>query len=169
MTDQLLGILKLALLALLYLFFARVLWAVWTEVRGAGQPLVPQGGAAPPPQADAAASPTPSRKERRKQAKRPAGQVGRLVVVEPSSRKGAVLEVDRELTFGRAGGCTVSMPDDAYMSQIHARVYMEDGDVYVEDLGSTNGTFVNDERLHAAHRLLRGDRLQVGRMTWEAD
>ena len=42
MTDQLLGILKLALLALLYLFFARVLWAVWTEVRGAGQPLVPQ-------------------------------------------------------------------------------------------------------------------------------
>ncbi len=166
MTDQLLGILKLALLALLYLFFARVLWAVWTEVRGAGQPLVPQG-AAPQP-ADQSQTSEPKR-SRRKHTKRPAGQVGRLIVVDPSSRRGATLDVDRELTFGRAGGCTVSMPDDAYMSQIHARVYMEEGDVYVEDLGSTNGTFVNGDRLNAPQQLLRGDRVQVGHMTLEAD
>ena len=167
MTDQLLGILKLALLALLYLFFARVLWAVWTEVRGTGQPLLPQGGAveAPP---DPAVAPAPKRTRRRKD-KRPGGQVARLLVVEPASRKGATLGVDREITFGRAAGCIVSMPDDAYMSQVHARVFMREGNVYVEDLGSTNGTFVNGERLTVEQQLSRGDQLQVGHMTLEAD
>jgi hypothetical protein len=167
MTDQMLGVLKLALLALLYLFFARVLWAVWTEVRGTGTPLVPQGSAAPqPPVAKATAEP---KRSRRKEAKRPAGQVARMVVVEPSSRKGAVLGVDREITFGRAAGCTVSVPDDSYMSQVHARIFMREGDVFVEDLDSTNGTFVNGDRVNGEQQLLRGDRLQVGHTVLEAD
>jgi pSer/pThr/pTyr-binding forkhead associated (FHA) protein len=167
MTDQLLGILKLALLALLYLFFARVLWAVWTEVRGSGQPLVPQG---PAPRA-AEATPVPAKAKRAKRQKgaRPSGQVARLVVVEPAARKGATLGVDREITFGRAAGCTVSVPDDAFMSQVHARVYMSEGDVFVEDLDSTNGTFLNGERLHGTRQLFHGDRLQVGHTVLEAD
>jgi pSer/pThr/pTyr-binding forkhead associated (FHA) protein len=166
MTDQLLGILKLALLALLYLFFARVLWAVWTEVRGTGHPIVPQGPVAPQP-APAKTSP-PSKRSRRK-GKVPSGQVARLVVVEPSARKGATLGVDREITFGRAQGCTVSVPDDSYMSQVHARVYMREGDVFVEDLDSTNGTFINGERVHGTQQLFHGDRLQVGHTVLEAD
>lgn len=168
MTDQLLGILKLALLALLYLFFARVLWAVWTEVRGTGQPLVPQASA--PPQPRAAAPPAGERKRsRRHKGKAASGQVARLVVVEPSARKGATLGVDREITFGRATGCTVSVPDDAYMSQVHARVFMNEGDVFVEDLDSTNGTFVNGERVHGTRQLFHADRLQVGHTVLEAD
>jgi FHA domain-containing protein len=169
MTDQLLGILKLALLALLYLFFARVLWAVWTEVRGTGQPLVPQGS--PPPRAAPAKAHAAGGKRVRRQKVRKAasGQVARLVVVEPSARKGATLGVDREITFGRAAGCTVSVPDDSYMSQVHARVYMNEGDVFVEDLDSTNGTFINGERLHGSRQLFHGDRLQVGHTVLEAD
>lgn len=168
MTDQLLGILKLALLALLYLFFARVLWAVWTEVRGTGQPLVPQGPVRPQPPA-ATAEAGPKRARRQKVRKAPTGQVARLLVVEPAARKGATLGVDREITFGRAAGCTVSVPDDAYMSQVHARVYMDEGDVFVEDLDSTNGTFINGERVHGTRQLFHGDRLQVGHTVLEAD
>jgi pSer/pThr/pTyr-binding forkhead associated (FHA) protein len=169
MTDQLLGILKLALLALLYLFFARVLWAVWTEVRGTGQPLVPQGSVPPQPAPAKAVTTGGKRARRQKIRKAPTGQVARLLVVEPSARKGATLGVDREITFGRAAGCTVSVPDDAYMSQVHARVYMDDGDVFVEDLNSTNGTFINGEQVHGTRQLFHGDRLQVGHTVLEAD
>lgn len=169
MTDQLLGILKLALLALLYLFFARVLWAVWTEVRGTGQPLVPQGSAPPQPPPAAPAAAGGKRSRRQKVRKAPSGQVARLIVVEPSARKGATLGVDREITFGRAAGCTVSVPDDAFMSQVHARVYMDDGDVFVEDLDSTNGTFINGERVNGSRQLFHGDKLQVGHTVLEAD
>jgi hypothetical protein len=168
MTDQLLGILKLALLALLYLFFARVLWAVWTEVRGTGQPLVPQGAVPPPAPAEKSAA-GGKRARRQRVRKAPAGQVARLLVVEPAARRGATLGVDREITFGRAAGCTVSVPDDAYMSQVHARVFMNEGDVFVEDLDSTNGTFINGERVHGTRQLFHGDRLQVGHTVLEAD
>jgi pSer/pThr/pTyr-binding forkhead associated (FHA) protein len=63
----------------------------------------------------------------------------------------------------------VSVPDDAYMSQVHARVYMDDGDVFVEDLNSTNGTFINGEQVHGTRQLFHGDRLQVGHTVLEAD
>ncbi|MEI6403567.1 MAG: hypothetical protein WCP59_15420, partial [Actinomycetota bacterium] len=69
MSDSLLGVLKFALLALLYLFFARVLWAVWSEVRGPrpGMATPPQpAGAAAPTSDPTAAAPAPAGKQRRK-------------------------------------------------------------------------------------------------------
>lgn len=167
MTDQLLNVLKLALLALLYLFFARVLWAVWSEVRGAGTPANAPAASGPPPAARS--NPAPPKRARRRDAKRPKGQVARLVIVEPKARKGVELPVDREITFGRSAGCTVSVPDDSFMSSLHARVFMREGDTFVEDLGSTNGTFLNGNRLNAEMQLHRGDRLQVGGTKLEAD
>lgn len=157
MTDQLLGILKIALLALLYLFFARVLWTVWTEVRGprGGHVPVAAAGAAPRP-----AGPTPGKGKR--------GTVGRLVVIEPKQRKGQAYAVHQEMTMGRSEGCTMSIPDDTFMSQVHARVFVSDGKVYVEDLASTNGSYLNGNRLTATQPLRRGDRLQVGNTVLEA-
>jgi pSer/pThr/pTyr-binding forkhead associated (FHA) protein len=157
MTDQLLGILKIALLALLYLFFARVLWTVWTEVRGprGGHVPVTAPGATPRP-----AGPPPSKGRR--------GVVGRLVVIEPKQRKGQAYAVHQEMTMGRSEGCTMSIPDDTFMSQVHARVFVSDGKVYVEDLASTNGSYLNGNRLTATQPLRRGDRLQVGNTVLEA-
>ena len=86
MTDQALDILKLVLLGLLYLFFARVLWAVWSEVRSANS----RATAAPLPPVDdraatvAAETPTPARKP----PKGRSGRVARLVIVEPKARRG---------------------------------------------------------------------------------
>jgi FHA domain len=159
--EQLLGLLKLCLLALLYLFFARVLWAVWTEVRAVRPQAQPAGvGPAESGPASAAA---------RGLQRFPPGVPRRLTIEEPSVRRGTRFDLSApELTIGRAGGCHVCLADDTFASTLHARVFERDGSIYVEDLGSTNGTFVNGMRLAAPVVLRPGDQLQVGATVMEA-
>src|SRR3954453_22603672 len=128
MPEGVLTVLKFCLLALLYLFLARVVWVVGTELRGT--PVV----ATPP------SEPAPSRKEDRR---KHAGW--RVAIVEPASERGNAFAVDGEVTIGRAGGCGITLSADTFVSQVHARVFDRDGDLFVEDLGSTNGTFVNGD------------------------
>jgi hypothetical protein len=164
MSDQLLDIFKYAFLALLYLFFARVLWAVWSEVRGPrqGRVVVTQV----PAHADApAVEPVPVARAR-SVARR--GDVGRLVVLKPKERKGATFPVGGEITIGRAPNCTIMIPDDTFVSQLHARIYRTPDGAWVEDLGSTNGSYVNGGRIVGAHQLGKGDRLQIGSTIMEA-
>ncbi|CAB4886168.1 unannotated protein [freshwater metagenome] len=168
MTDSLLNILKYALLALLYLFFARVLWAVWSEVRG------PRPGAAPVPASTRVVAPSPAaapvaQRTAGKAPKGKRGAVARLVVLEPKVRKGTAIGLANEVTFGRSPGCTISVPDDTFVSQVHARVFNDQGSITIEDLGSTNGTYVNGNRISAPLILSRGDRVQVGATVLEAD
>jgi pSer/pThr/pTyr-binding forkhead associated (FHA) protein len=172
-TEPLLGILKYVLLALLYVFFARVLWAVWSEVRG------PRGFSAQAPisigptdPTVAAASPlTREIKQTKRATKAPKGKrgnVGRLVVTEPKATRGAVYALAEEITIGRAATCTIGMPDDSFVSQLHARAFREAGWTMIEDLGSTNGTYLNGKRLTAPERIAKGDRVQVGNTVFEA-
>ena len=151
MPDSLLTILKYCFLALLYLFFLRVLRAVWAEVSG------PRVATAPSP---AARSSRPRRGGGR-------GSAGaRLKVIEPPDHKGQTYELADELTVGRAGGCQITL-DDTYVSQLHARVYRRDGQLYVEDLGSTNGTYLNRKKVTAPIAIRKGDRLQIGKTVME--
>jgi pSer/pThr/pTyr-binding forkhead associated (FHA) protein len=178
-TDQLLNILKYALLGLLYLFFARVLWAVWSEVRG------PRHGKAraattpvnqpPPPhptgQLDmTTATPAPGTTvtvpQRGRGAKKAA--VSKLVITQPRTRRGAAFHIGQEITIGRTTACTITIPDDSFVSQLHARVYLLEGAAVAEDLGSTNGTYVNGKRLTAPLQIVKGDRLQIGNTIFEA-
>ena len=168
MTDQLLGVFKICLLVLLYLFFARVLWAVWTEVRTPRAPvedrrqnMAARAGTTPYGSAAPTAAPKATKGRR--------GHVGRLVVIEPRSRRGAAFAVGTEITLGRAAGCTISIPDDTFISQLHARVYTENGEVYIEDLGSTNGSMLNGNKVTRAAVIHRGDRLQLGSTVLEAE
>ena len=169
MSEQLLTILKLCLLALLYLFFFRVLRAVWAELRtpvpAAPAPAAARAAAsaaAAPPTAAPAAAPAPPRKQ-------PKTAPEELVVVEGSTGVGKSYRIGDELTVGRATGCAISLPDDTYVSSLHARVFRSaEGDVKVEDLGSTNGTYVNRAKVGNAVPLHRGDRLQVGNTALEA-
>jgi pSer/pThr/pTyr-binding forkhead associated (FHA) protein len=148
--EALLALLKLCLLALLYLFFFRVLWAVWNEVRGpkAEMAAVQPGGG-------------------RGASKKTAALATRLTMKAPPEHKGKTFDLGRELTIGRAGGCHVSLPDDTFVSQLHARLFQQDGQPYVEDLGSTNGTYLNGRRLSAPSPMRRGDQLQVGSSVME--
>ena len=176
MPEHLLGLLKLCLLALIYLFFVRVLWAVWSEVR-AVRPSADAGSRAHGGEHDAAAAAMPghpgaaatSAKDGHRGRRMPPGVPHRLVIEDPPTRRGARFELDGpELTIGRATGCHVPLPDDTFASTIHARVFEQDGSIYVEDLGSTNGTYVNGMRLAAPVLLRPGDQLQVGATVMEA-
>jgi pSer/pThr/pTyr-binding forkhead associated (FHA) protein len=151
-SDGVLAILKFCLLALLYLFLARVVWTVASELRGSPAPA-----AAPAP----APSPAPAKA---KAPRRP----WRLLIVEPPAAGGRAFDVNGELTIGRAAGCGVSIPEDTFVSNVHARVFERDGDVFVEDLGSTNGTLFNGVPLTTATRLKKGDRIQAGQTVLEA-
>jgi pSer/pThr/pTyr-binding forkhead associated (FHA) protein len=154
MPEPLLAVLKLLCLALLYLFFLRVLRAVWAELK-------------PPPPAPPPPAPAPARRrEPAPQGRRRRGGGGHLVIVAPSEQKGRSFELNGELTVGRAAGCQVALEDN-YVSQLHARVFTRDGGVWVEDLGSTNGTYLNDQRVSAPLALRRGDQLKVGSTVME--
>ena len=90
-----------------------------------------------------------------------------VLLMEPAPLKGQVFELSDELTVGRAPGCGVPLPDDTFVSQLHARVFRRDGGLFVEDLGSTNGTFLNSKPVSTAVPLRKGDRLQVGKTVLE--
>jgi len=84
-----------------------------------------------------------------------------LVVVAPGSSGSFVVEVCDELTFGRAAGCEVTV-DDRYVSPLHARVFRSSRGLVIEDLGSTNGTYVNRIRVEAPTPFSFGDSVQLG-------
>lgn len=161
-TDLALDILKLILLGLLYMFFARVLWAVWQEVRTDRRVVASH---AVNERSETRAAPVP---KPRKAPKGRRGRVGRLVILEPKARRGTTFALNGEITVGRDTGCTVMIEHDTFVSQRHARVYIVEGQPMVEDLGSTNGSFHNGNRLHGARLLHPGDRVQVGQTVLEA-
>ena len=59
------------------------------------------------------------------------------------------------------------MFDEQYVSQVHSRIFTRDGSVFVEDLGSTNGTWVNGARAVGQMPARLGDRVQVGNVVME--
>ena len=71
------------------------------------------------------------------------------------------VRLEAATTIGRGAECELRI-DDTYASQQHARLFGKNGGWYVEDLGSTNGTFVNEQRLAAPALLQPGDRVRVG-------
>ena len=140
MTDAVLNALKLILLALVYLFFGRVLWAVWSEVR---TPVAAQG--------------------REKGRRRPGVKgVPTFVVIEPKQRRGQTFTLSSALTVGRVDDNDVIITDDSFVSSHHARIEIRPDSVWVVDLKSTNGTFVNGQRVADARSVRKGDRIQVG-------
>jgi pSer/pThr/pTyr-binding forkhead associated (FHA) protein len=149
-SEQLLLILRIGLLAVLYLFFFRVLRAVWAEIT--------------PPKASGAPSSNGSRKTKKHNQRAP--KRTELLVLDPPDERGRAYPLGDELTLGRAAGCTVTV-DDTFVSQIHARVFAREGQYLVEDLGSTNGTYLNRKKVSGPMVMQRGDRLQVGNTVLE--
>lgn len=85
----------------------------------------------------------------------------RLEFLEPADLAGQSFEVKTDVVCGRGEDCDVTLTD-TFMSTRHARFIRDDGDLAVEDMGSTNGTYVNQERIKSRTRLDRGDIVQIG-------
>jgi pSer/pThr/pTyr-binding forkhead associated (FHA) protein len=142
-------VLKLAFLVLLYLF-------IWRIVRSAARDLrLPQESMILAPQQAAAAGliAQPSARE-----------TGRLIVlVSPALGEGDVFTLDSHaFTVGRGASNDVPLPEDEYSSTRHARLEPRRDGVWIEDIGSTNGTFVNGIRLTRERRLVPGDVVRIG-------
>ena len=141
--------LKIAFLVLLYLF-------IWRIVRSAARDLrLPQESMILGPQQAAAAGLVPQPQSL---------ELGRLVVLSsPALDEGDVVALDAHpLTVGRGRNNDIALPEDDYASSRHARFEPRRDGVYVEDIGSTNGTFVNGIRLTRERKLTPGDVVRIG-------
>ena len=76
-------------------------------------------------------------------------------------RAGSAFELDTSATIGRSPGAEIQI-DDPFASGRHARIYERGGFYYVEDMGSTNGTYLNGEKLASQELLRAEDRIHIG-------
>ena len=158
--NAVLRIMQWGVIVLIFLFFLRVIRAVWVEMSPATIRKTRSERRQERRQERAAARPPDRpRESRRRQLY--------LKVVQPEAQAGRTYDLDDELTIGRSPGCGVAMSEDIYTSTLHARLFRRNDQLWVEDLGSTNGTFVNSEQIKQAVRLGKGDLLQIGSTVFE--
>ena len=142
MSDPIEVLLQFAFLGVLYLF---LLWVARSALRDLGRP---------------AAEPAGYYDDEPVAAGRPYS--GRLVAARGAGMAGGeAFDIGPGLVIGRALACDITL-DDSYASGRHARLYDRDGHVYIEDLNSTNGTYVNGARVHAQQELRQGDVIRIG-------
>ena len=89
-----------------------------------------------------------------------------LVVVRSDSLSGRRYAVSSPTVLGRSEDADIFI-DDPYASEFHLRVGIQEGDLVVHDLGSTNGTYVNGRRVTVPTSLAKGDALQIGKTILE--
>jgi hypothetical protein len=139
--------LKLAFLVLLYFF-------IWRIVKSAARDLrLPQESMILRPHQAAGLLHQPA-----------APKLGRLVVAgSPALPAGEVFVLETSaISVGRAANNEIAINEDEYASTRHARFEPRRDGVYVEDIGSTNGTYVNGVRLTREQRLAPGDLIRIG-------
>jgi FHA domain len=91
-----------------------------------------------------------------------AGRAPRLVVERaPGHDSGMIYDLDGEIVMGRGDRAEIRL-EDPFASAQHARIYEQGNIMVVEDLGSTNGTYLNEELLETPRPLHPGDRLRIG-------
>jgi hypothetical protein len=141
--EELLLVLKIAFLVLLYLFIWRIVRTASRDVRLPQESFVL----------------TPEARGRRTEAR-----TGRLVVLEsPALPQHHRIELDSApLEIGRSLENEIQLEDDEFASARHARLTPQRDGVWLEDTGSTNGTFVNGDRVTRAQRLNPGDVIRIG-------
>jgi hypothetical protein len=149
--------LKFGFLAVLYLFLLWVSRSALRDLRDSGAPSSGARGAVAPP-ADATGLHSASTLG-------PADLTSRAprLVVEraPGHDPGMIYDLDGTIVFGRGDTAEIRL-QDPFASSRHARVYEQGRILVIEDLGSTNGTYLNEELLDGPRPLHPGDRVRIG-------
>jgi pSer/pThr/pTyr-binding forkhead associated (FHA) protein len=144
--------LKFGFLAVLFLF---LLWVARSSMKD----LSRTGAGA------AAAEPVEPPRPRRRDPAIPdlrAGVQPRLEVVAAMGYEpGTTFDVGSGATLGRSNGADINV-DDPFASSAHARIFGRGDYMYVEDMGSTNGTYLNGRQIRAAERLKVADTIRIG-------
>jgi FHA domain len=146
--------LKFGFLAVLYLFLLWVVRSARKDLRGNGTQLL-QGAAIP---ADATGLHSASTLG----AADVAPRAPRLVVERaPGHESGMIYDLDGDIVLGRGDHAEIRL-EDPFASARHARVFEQGNIVVLEDLASTNGTYLNEELLQTPRPLHPGDRVRIG-------
>jgi len=152
MSEIALTVLKVLFLALLWVFIASAVSVIRSDLFGRTVPMPDQPGAQeleqplPPP----------------KKTKRTRGEP-RILTITQGSQAGQSAELaDGVILIGRGAGAQLSLDDD-YVSTRHARVVSGENGIYLEDLGSTNGSYVNGQRITAPTTVSLSDTIRIGR------
>jgi pSer/pThr/pTyr-binding forkhead associated (FHA) protein len=160
--------LKFGFIAILYLFLLWVARSARKDLRGGGTPVAaPRGseGSQIPPDATGLYSASALGSAR-------AAQLAPRLVVEraPGHDPGMIYDLDGNLVLGRGDRAEIRL-EDPFASSRHARIFEQGNIVVIEDLGSTNGTYLNEELLQTPRPLHPGDRVRIGdsEFVFEAD
>ena len=147
-----LTLIRVAFLAVLWLFVIAAIGVVRTDLLGTVTSKVRRARNQQAPMQQ----PKPPRPAR------PGRGTPRFLVVTEGGLAGVSIDLtDQQITMGRANDATLVLNDD-YASTYHARIFPQDGQWLVEDLGSTNGTYLNEEPLSGPQPLYDGDRIRIG-------
>jgi hypothetical protein len=150
MEDPIAVLLKFGFLAVLYLFL------IWVS-RSALRDVAGRGGAAAIDDTGPSASPRGSTRMDLR-----SGVFPRLEVIAAMGHEpGAVFDIGDGITLGRAASSEVTV-DDPFASAAHARIFPRGDFMYIEDMGSTNGTFLNGRQLRKPEQLKVADVIRIG-------
>ncbi|MFW6203775.1 MAG: FHA domain-containing protein FhaB/FipA [Actinomycetota bacterium] len=149
MSELTLTVIKLGFLAVLWLLILSVTSAMRADLFGVRpEKPAPSGRSAPARGRSARSAPS------------------RVVILDGPQKNRTVPLTGAPVTFGRGHDCTVPLSDE-YVSTQHARLMYHDGQWYVEDLGSTNGTYLGSERLTRSVPVGVRSRVRLGKTVFE--
>ena len=154
MSEIALTVIKVLFLALLWVFIASAVSVIRSDLFGRTVPLPNQPGAQeleqPPPPP--------------KKTKRTRGAPRVLTITQGSQAGQSANLADGVILIGRGADAQLNLEDD-YVSTRHARVVSGENGVYLEDLGSTNGSYVNGQRITGPTTITLSDTIRIGRTT----
>jgi len=158
MNELSLTIIRVAFLAVLWLFVIAAIGVVRTDLLGGPSATTRRG------KARQAQAPRPGRPSR---APRPGRGSPRILVVTAGALKGTTIDLaQQQITLGRANDATLVLNDD-YASSRHARIFPQDGQWIVEDLGSTNGTYLDRQKVTRPLPVPLGVPIRIGKTVLE--
>jgi len=154
MSELTLFLIKISYLAILWIFVLSAISVVRSDMFGA---RLPQG-------AREAAAPKPRRQAKPKKAKK--GSPTHVLVVDGANRGEQADLAQAPILIGRGSDAAIRLDDD-YVSTRHARIAASGDQWFVEDLGSTNGTYIGSARITQPTTLALGTQVRIGKTILE--
>ena len=153
-----LTLIRVAFLAVLWLFVIAAIGVVRTDLFGTAAAKVRRGRNRQQP---------PRQPQRPPRPPKPSRATPRFLVVTEGGLTGASVDLtDQQITLGRANDATLVLNDD-YASSRHARIFPQDGQWIVEDLGSTNGTYLDRQKVTRPTPVPVGVPIRIGKTVLE--